>query len=353
VGRVAALAALAACGGGASADLSVEAAGPYPVGTSQRIVEDVARGRSLRVQSWYPADEAERDDAAAGFDIVGFEPDDFGRQAYLGQLLDAAPAGCPNRQAHASIDGRHAEGSFPTIVFSHCHECARFSSFTIAERLASHGFDVIAVEHLQNTLWDLDSPDALPLDADTLEIRAGDVTFVLDALGIDGPIGIFGHSFGSVTAGLVAQEDARIEAAFGIAAPMENPLLEGVLMAEIDVPVGFLVAVEDNSITELGNTFIRDNFAAANPPAWKIEVADAGHWSFSDLVGLEPFPAGCGDGDRQTNGDPFTYLAPSLGRDIAAAYVTAFFKATLGLEGGAAAYLEAARFDGAVTVEGR
>lgn len=325
---------LAACGSDPAPDLSVEAAGPYPVGTQHTVHTD--DGRELHVQVWYPAAAGD-----GGFDVVDFEPDEP-RRTVFADLHAAAPAGCPAGRARAAIDAEWAAGEFPLIVFSHCHECTRFSSFTIAERLASHGFVVAAVDHADNTLWDYAAGTGVPLDADFLPVRAADIAYVMELFD-QRPVGVFGHSFGSVTAGLVAQDDDRIEAAFGIAAPMENPLLQGVSIDQIDVPLGFLVAVEDNSITELGNTFIRDNYAFAPGPAWKIEVADAGHWSFSDLVGIEPFPAGCGDGIRQTNGDEFTYLAPETGREVAAAYVTAFFRATLGDDAGAEAYLTSQR----------
>ena len=111
---------------------------------------------------------------------------------------------------------------------------------------------------------------------------------------------------------------------------------------------------EDSSITELGNQLIRDNFDAAIGPAWKIELADAGHWSVSDLVGVVPgFLAGCGAGTRQTDGQAFTYTAPAPARSLAAAYVTAFFRATLTADAGARAYLAAPRTDGAATVSAR
>ena len=131
---------------------------------------------------------------------------------------------------------------------------------------------------------------------------------------------------------------------------MENPLIPGVKLAEIHKPVWFLVAQEDNSITEFGNKFIRDNFAAAPAEAWKIEVADAGHWSVSDLAGLTSmFAAGCGEGIRQTDGADFSYLDPAVGREVTAAYVTAFFRATLADDAGARAYLNSA--SSGVTVE--
>jgi hypothetical protein len=93
----------------------------------------------------------------------------------------------------------------------------------------------------------------------------------------------------------------------------------------------FMVAQEDNSIGELGNLFMRLNFDAAAGPAWKVEIADAGHWSFSDIAGLVPqFNAGCGDGVRQTvPGEPFTYIDNALARDITATYGMLFFASEL------------------------
>jgi predicted dienelactone hydrolase len=167
-------------------------------------------------------------------------------------------------------------------------------------------------------------------------------------------VGVVGHSFGAVTAGKVAQDDPRIGAALALAAPMQNPLVPGVTLAELTEPLGFLVAVEDNSITEIGNNFMRDNFAMAPGPAWKAEVADAGHWSVSDLAGLTAgFAAGCGAGTRQTDNSAFTYLPTSTGRGLTAAYATAFFQAYLSDDADARGYLDAERPAGLVTTERR
>ena len=109
----------------------------------------------------------------------------------------------------------------------------------------------------------------------------------------------------------------------------------------------FVVAREDNSITEIGNDLLRGNFTDAPSKAWKVEVADAGHWTFSDLNGVsDAYPAGCGDDTRQTNGQPFTYLDPAAGRSLAASYVTAFFLATLQGDDEAEAYMTSGRGDG-------
>ena len=135
---------------------------------------------------------------------------------------------------------------------------------------------------------------------------------------------------------------------------MDNPLIPGVDLAQLHVPLFFEVAEEDNSITEVGNKLIRGNFDDATVPVWKIEVADAGHWSVSDVDGVvDAFAAGCGAGVRQTDGSDFTYLDPATGRSIAAAYVTAFFRAELEDDAGAAAYLTSGRPAGVVTADHR
>lgn len=358
--------ALAACGGddddgGVEPDLTIDARGSHPLGTRRIVAMDESRGRELTLQVWYPAGAT----SAAPIELLEEEPD---RTTY-GGLLDAAPGGCPTDLSNADPTATNAPrgGPFPLILFSHCHECTRLSGLSIAERLVSHGFVVVAVDHEGNTLWDRLDGASLPLDTETLELRVGDLEFaraqvwanaaLADVAAVVDPDpaheGVFGHSFGSVTAGLYAQRHG-VGAVFGLAAPMENPLLAGVTITEISEPIGFLVAREDNSITELGNDLIRGNFMRAPGPAWKIEVADAGHWSVSDLNGLvEAFAPGCGDGERQTDGQPFTYLAPAVGRGIAASYVTAFFKANLLADAGARAYLETPRPAATVTVETR
>ncbi|HUQ01102.1 MAG TPA: alpha/beta hydrolase [Kofleriaceae bacterium] len=353
---------LVACGGdgGTAPDLSVETAGAYEAGVVEMTLTDDARQRELTLQLWYPA-LAE----GGGGSIAIADFADPAHRAAFTALVEAADPACTTRTIAARWTPAPAPGPFPLIAFSHCHECTRFSSMTVAARLASHGFAVVTVDHTGNTLWDQIDMDGLPLDTTTLELRVADLAFAIDhaaelaqgaAVRLDsGPIGVFGHSFGSVTAGLYAQRNATtVGAAFGLAAPMENPLLPGVTITSLPMPLGFLVAREDNSITELGNELIRGNYMRAPGPAWKLEVADAGHWSVSDLVGVvDGFAPGCGAGERQTDGSAFTYLDAATGRGIAASYVTAFFKATLAADAGAQAYLEAGRPSGTVTAEHR
>lgn len=311
--------------------------GPWPPGHTTLHLVDRARARALTVEVWYPAALAGATGTTAEFLSDAEAP------VFEG-LLAEAPEGCVNLETGATRDAPAAAGGpWPLLLMSHCHNCTRFSTFSLAERLASHGFVVAAPDHADNTLWDAQDGTAIELSDGFLPTRGGDLGFLLDTLlGPDAPlpaglsgvdpdrIGALGHSFGSVTAGYLTQGDPRVKAVAGLAAPMENPLTPGTEMAAIEVPVLFVVMVEDNSITEFGNALLRDNFANANPPAWKLEVADAGHWSLSDICGLVPdFLPCCGEAERQTDGTPFTYLPRETGTAITQNVVTGFFALTL------------------------
>lgn len=331
---------LVACGSSAPPDLSVEHAGAFAVGTRATTITDTARSRTLTVQLWYPTNATASD--------TPFEQQELGsNQATYAGLLAQAPS-CPTRTISVAVDAQPMAGTFPATVFSHCQSCTRLSQASTAVRLASHGFVVAAVDHAGDDLWAHLAGSDGPLTHDELEVRAADMRFLIDQLPslmtVDNAhVGMFGHSFGGVTAGRVAELDSRVTGAAAIASPMENPAIPGVTLANIHVPLMFIVADEDNSIGDLGNQFIAKNYGSAAPPVVKIEVPDAGHWTFSDEDGLiDAFAPGCGSGIRQTNDQPFDYLDPPKGRDIAAAYVTAFFLATMQHDAGAQAYLDSA-----------
>lgn len=368
---VLAIAAAAGCGDSSSSSgpTGPDAAGPYPPASTTIVLTDPARARSLTVEVWYPAVASARAAATSGAPVEDFFASSDDRARYAALLADSPDPG-PSRRTHAARDAAPAatKDGYPLLVFSHCFECFRFSSFSIAERLASHGFVVAAPDHTGDTLFD---PE-LPLTSEVLQTRAADIRFVATAVlaGTNGAeqlpaslrgaldesrLGVFGHSFGSVTTGLVLQDDERFVAGLGIAAPFENPLLTGVSMSRIEQPVLYLVAREDNSIGEIGNQFIRLNFDQAPGPIRKVEVADAGHWSFSNICHLgDNFTPGCGEGVRQTvPGEPFTYLPIDQGVAIGQAYVTAFFLAELQGDAAARDYLTTARPADVVSVAAR
>jgi predicted dienelactone hydrolase len=339
----------------ASGNAAWEKSGAAPVGHAIFSARDTTRDRTLTMQVWYPAT------SGGGTAIEDLVIDDAQRASMV-KLLANAPATCTRKRVDSARDAVPAAGSFPLIAFSHCHGCTRFSAAAIAERLASHGFAVIAPDHATNTVFD----NTAPLNGEFLATRAADIKFAIDTA-LNAPpavlngkfdansIGMFGHSYGAATTGLVLARDARIKAGVAIAAPMENDLLPPAKMAEIKVPTMFLLAREDNSISEIGNNLIRSNFQRGNPPIWLQEIDDAGHWSFSDICALtENLRPGCGEGTRQTeSGENFFYLENESARALAASYVTAFFLAHLRADTNARAFLSAKHPSGVVTTSVR
>lgn len=319
-------------------DAPADARGPLSVAHTTFEVESEAR--TLPVELWHPTDTA----AGAPEPIwTAFLTGDDA--ATYRELIQDGRAHCATTETTPPRDAPISRTALPLVVMSHCHVCTRFNMLTVAEYLASHGFIVAAPDHVGNTLFDDLRGDAAPVGGAFLMTRGADLRAVVDALlggDLEGTaatvaaqidsarVGVLGHSFGAVTAGWALENDPRIQAGIAVAAPMQNPLVPGVDLAAITQPTLHVVAVEDNSITELGNRLIRENFADAATPTYKIEVADAGHWSFSDLAGVtEGFAPGCGDGARQTNQEPFSYLEPAAAVPVLATYVTAFFRAHL------------------------
>jgi predicted dienelactone hydrolase len=309
--------------------------GPSAVGVATTSLTDGSRTRTLPVEIWYPIDSA-----GTASEVIDFESDPD-RRAALSPLLDAAPRECVAITTEATRDAPATAGEYPVILYSHCYTCTRWSAHAVMERLASHGFVVVSPDHEGDTLFDRLDGDASPLTNALVDVREADIRFVLDRV-LDGgvlpegvsaialQVGMLGHSIGSVTAGRVAQNDTRITAVIGLAAPMENIVYGEVLMENITVPLGLLEATEDNSIGEPGNLFIRENFGKANTPAYKLDIIDAGHWSVTNIAGLDDFFApGCGDDLRQTNGEPFTYIPVESGNHYTATFVTALFAAHL------------------------
>jgi len=290
--------------------------------------------------------------------VEEFVPAGADRDTYAA-LLAKAPAACSSRRTHSAPGAKPAaiQGKLPIALFSHCLNCTRFSSFSIAESLASQGIAVLAPDHAGNTIFEGIAGTSAPLGAAFLAVRAADIRFALDlaldptttALPADlrgrfdaQKVGVYGHSFGGVTVGRVLSDDPRFKAGLAIAVPMG---LAGVSMAHIHTAVGFLLAQEDNSIGEGANNVIRANFAAADLPAWLWEVKDTGHFSFSNIASIrENYEPGCGDGVRQTvDGEKFTYLDNAIARGIAQRYVAAFFRLHLLGDAGQAAEMESAQ----------
>lgn len=313
--------------------------GPYPVGRLHLELHDSVRDRTLPVEIWYPATSAARADFDVGGPITAVWTES--ENSLIAPYLENASP-CLTTKVHAVAGAEPAPGPWPLVVFSHCSTCTRTSNVSTVERLASHGFAVVAADHVGDTLWDsIRDGTSSGLSEEFLVIRGADVVFLLDSF-LDSDNGavpelvrgkfdservaMFGHSFGAVTSGLVTATDARIRGAVLHAAPFAGHYY--LVQPESNIkPVFTIVAVEDSMITWVGNQMLREDYSKLSGPAWKAEVADAGHLSFHDLCRVRgSFADCCGTGARQSDQsfEVFEYIDQARAMQIGATMTTAF-----------------------------
>lgn len=179
--RIASLALLCACSGKSNPDsgavgttpdsgtpdagidpfaLSVKAPGPLHTGHAMVEVDYVlptGDSRSIPVHVWYPTDAEDGEQVRFDEGIGALDLEAVGD-------VDAAPA-------------IHADG-YPVLVHSHGSQGWAGNSSFLLNHLASHGFVVVAPDHIGNTLRE----DVRPTPAAHYLHRALDITASLDAL---------------------------------------------------------------------------------------------------------------------------------------------------------------------------
>lgn len=353
------------------------AQGRYPVGT-RSVTLPVGPARRVPAQLWYPAVESARALAEAGRSVLEFEPPGPAREQWA-RLNERATPHYTQRVMYAADAPASAEepARLPVVVISHCSECLRFSYMRVAEHLASHGFIVAAPDHVNGTLYDAINGTSVGLDMDDfLEQRRLDMLALTDALldpaaevipadlrGRADPerVGMLGHSFGALTTAYASTRDPRIKA-IGILAmivSLDNRLpfagdrlAASVQLQPLSKPALFVLAQEDR-LALLGiNDILLDNFRNYPARAWLATLADAGHYSVTNLCGIvDAYADGCGPGQRVANlFESFTYLNLDYATDLTAQLVRSFFERELNGESSASLEQIAARAPSVLTI---
>lgn len=312
--------------------------GAYEVGYRLAEATDSSRdreigGRTLPLHIWYPASTT-RDYPLASYPV--------------GDLVQLS-ASLAYLEAPLLDDRR-----WPLLVFSHGFDAAPIQSTPLMETLASHGFVVVAVDHIGNS----QSPSPLQKDpAEAAADRVPDISLAIDTL-LEGAqdrlgfwyraldpfrIGVTGHGFGGTAAMGVATggfggapADPRVRAILPVASDME--VFSDGALSLVPVPLLLLGASLDSAVPTASNTRAFD-LNQALQPAWNVIIKGASHSHFADVcaiadglfaLGLEPgdWP-GIGAGDlvepwlRTCTPDAFPIAEAQRLQNL---YTVAFFK---------------------------
>jgi predicted dienelactone hydrolase len=265
--------------------------GPFAVGRiSFEVVDPERDDRTLPVDVWYPVDPE---------DAVG-PPSEY-------TLLEFSAESPLALDAPAISDA----GRFGLVVFSHGSGGIRFQSFFLTELLASHGFIVIAPDHVGNTLLDAFFGTGDPFLVAAVN-RIHDVSLLISHMlernrDSDDPfhrtihpfrIGVSGHSFGGFTSiamaagfgqveGLPAEiepipPDRRVRAIVPIA-PVSSAFSDEEL-AGIRVPTMIIGGTLDTT-TPVEPESARP-FELIRRNVYRADLVDAVHFSFSNSCTL-------------------------------------------------------------------
>jgi predicted dienelactone hydrolase len=165
---------------------AVDEPGPFAVGYRSYEITYPGLGdgddRTIPLHVWYPTEDSEG--SPATYEFIFSDENSW---------VDAAPA-----------QAVHSAG-YPVLVYSHGNQGFGGSSSFLNRNYASHGWVVIAPDHINNTLSTHQDPRPLDLFLD----RSGDVSAALDSLEDDGAalpspadtsrVVAAGHSFGCHT----------------------------------------------------------------------------------------------------------------------------------------------------------
>ncbi|MBC7925205.1 MAG: hypothetical protein H7039_06065 [Bryobacteraceae bacterium] len=234
---------------------------------------------------------------------------------------------------------------WPVVVFSPGYGAPRAFYTSLVTGLASKGFVVLAIDHpyeaavteladgrIATTVekFSNSDPDRRMFMTEHLDLRAADVTFVLDQLSRPGVLGrslydhleleriaAIGHSFGGATAAVAMDRDTRIKAAANI----DGSLYGSISAKRLRRP--FLLLESDHAETGhsdwylLGNQRLLENLGARG---YRYEIRRANHFSFTDAPLFLSLPArfgleqliGGGRGPTQTHQATSEILAAFL-----------------------------------------
>jgi len=284
--------------------------GQYPVGTAKLYLVDDTRPetftpdpddhREFMVQVWYPA---QVESGAKPAPLMEHMPFQF---SYLSLV-----------QTHAYQDApvSNAQSSYPVLIFSHGHVGFIEQNLTQMEELASHGYIVFSIAHTYHAIATV-FPDGRVVPADSvlannflkgispaqdiyaehLRIWTDDTLFLINELEsiqagerqsllvgkLDmARLGIFGQSFGGVTAVQVCSVDDRCRAGINLDAGLPGDYTRRAIDFHLKQPFMFML--------NEGAGYIRSRILGTlETTTYAVTVRGSTHFNFTDLYFYSP-----------------------------------------------------------------
>ena len=305
-------------------DINV-ATGLYSIGTKRMVWVDSTRtnwfldgygqNRKLMMQIWYPADSTNLLKKSKYIDNEKALTHTIKLQGYnIPEILTDQIGGIDCNSWENALP--LSDDNYPIIIFSHGHGGLRTQNTNQVEELVSHGYIVIAVDHTFDAGF-VEFPDgeiiysltSRPNDQPLIEspetfykrfgYRVDDINFILDQITLfdkydvkissimdKNNIGIFGHSFGGLTAFYAGYHDNRIKSCFALDGWFE-PLPDTLVLKDINKPIMHLGQNNKGSIQfwkdvnfEKMESFMNNN----SNFSVMIDVPGSHHYDYSDFT---------------------------------------------------------------------
>ena len=309
--------------------------GGWNVGTRDDVFMN-RHGQEMNIQFWYPTEDS-------GLDV--HEYDDL----IAGSAQDGGSPNCQEKR--------------PVVLFSHGNGGMRYQSYFLMEFLASHGFVVVAPDHVGNTAFDMDDSPHSELVFRRPEDIIDAYEFLLaegrysDCVDEEQGYAVIGHSFGGYTSialagaelnteetasfctqypdawlcddiaqfaqengdGVYERSDARIWASVPMTPAGYEAVFSG--LPSIDIPMLFWGGGKDE-LTAM-EWSVRPLYDGVTSKKMLAELPQAGHYTFTNACDILPAYDDCGDG----------FLPPQDAHVIVNEMTVAFLAKQLGYKG--------------------
>lgn len=316
--------------------------GPYGVGVLTMEFTD-PRGKELVAEVWYPA-------------VV--EP---------GAEVDPYPEILLALDAHWDVAPDPRGAPYPVLAFSHGFAAIRYQSAFLTEWLASHGYVIVAPDHVDNTMLDIDTdatwrvmlerPDDVRYAVDELIGQAAGGHHTLAGMVEEGDYAALGHSFGAVTTLELGGAEPDWQGVIDycgehdvfvcdyLSEGLEPDMAEGHGTVDERVPltvpmspgVWYAFGADGSNLAGVRQPLVlggdRDqilDYQAEILPVWEAlaapkrmaTLAEAGHYAFSNICDLAPFWA---DDCDEEGGWIEMETAHAITRTVVTAYLDQHF----------------------------